>query len=102
MDKEIEALEKIEKLVKDISGLMKLKLIDKMREGYYGWDNLEEFPTSILEDKLKAHIEKGFDLKNMIDIANFAAMIWYRRERELIEKLAKALPEDFGCDPARR
>ena len=83
-----EELHDLENLVKGFSDRMHTKLLEKLYKGWGGWDTC---PTEILERKLKEHIKKGFDLKNMIDIGNLAAMIWYRRDKEMIENKAKSV-----------
>ena len=55
---------------------MKVKLRKKAQEGYGGWDDPVKFPDKNLHEGLFRHVERG----DWIDIANFAAMIWYRQQ----------------------
>ena len=59
-------------LVYYFSGEMEAKLLQKVREGYLGWDKL--IFREVLERKLKEHVERGSG--QYIDIANLAAMLW--------------------------
>lgn len=52
------------------------KLHDKRYEGRGGWHN--DCNISDLKRMLKEHIKKG----DMIDIANFAMMIWNREQMD--------------------
>lgn len=55
---------------------MRTKLFDKVDEGYVGWAS-EEFRDKLLK-KLQAHLDKG----DMVDVANFAMMLWNMDESE--------------------
>jgi hypothetical protein len=61
-------------LVNRFSDKMWHKLIRKLDQGYYGWD--DPFLKKSLQESLIKHIEKGFDAENMVDVANLAAMLW--------------------------
>jgi hypothetical protein len=53
---------------------MRKKLTEKRIEGYSGWDYPYRFPISRLKKRLADQVAKG----NMVNIANFAMMIWNR------------------------
>lgn len=57
-----------------------LAMMDKMAaqrdKGYGGWDNPATCPTTRLQDLLVDHVYKG----DPVDVANFAMMLWNRRE----------------------
>jgi hypothetical protein len=69
-------------MVYAFAAAMGVKLEAKLQDGYGGWNKSGKKITKNLEAKLKAHIKKGFDEKNMVDIGNLAAMIWWRRRKE--------------------
>lgn len=54
---------------------MKSKLAIKRREGVNGWDDPREMTRHELYTRLIEQISKGAD---MIDLANYAMMIWHR------------------------
>lgn len=66
---------KIDSKVFSFSQEMKEKMFKKVEEGFYGWDS--SVNISVLKRKLKHHIKKGYDKKNLIDIANFCMMIYF-------------------------
>ncbi len=53
------------------SKAMKLKMLKKANQGWKGWDDKDFLP--IAKERLKEHLEKG----DMVDVANFAMMVWY-------------------------
>ena len=55
---------------------MKDKLREKYLEGREGWDMPEACPTAFLQRALREHCARG----DMVDVANFAAMIWNRQQ----------------------
>ena len=55
-------------------GLMYNKLHKKVEQNWCGWD--WEIKLPVLKRKLKAHVKKGYDNENLIDIANFCMMIY--------------------------
>lgn len=61
--------------VRDFAQAMQDKLDRKMEEGRGGWWNPEECTVQELKRLLFSHLEKG----DMVDIGNFAMMIWIRQ-----------------------
>jgi hypothetical protein len=55
---------------------MEEKLYAKHLEGRGGWHN--DCTVKQLEDMFAAHIDKPWTPKNLVDIANFAMMLWNR------------------------
>lgn len=51
------------------------KLADKRAEGYCGWNEPGECSVDRLKEMLSEHLPKG----DMVDVANFAMMIWNRQ-----------------------
>lgn len=51
---------------------MRAELFDKVDEGYSGWAGQSDSLPGELMEKLKVHVDKG----DMVDVANFAMMIW--------------------------
>ena len=66
--------EALRQLVRAVSREMIRKLIEKLYQGWHGWDDAALLP--MLKEKLREHVERGFDRENMIDVMNLAAMIW--------------------------
>jgi len=64
--------------VLNFSGAMLEKLHDKRNEGRGGWHDQYECTMKDLKQMLKEHIKKG----DMVDIANFAMMIWNREQMD--------------------
>lgn len=60
---------------------MREKLSTKRAEGYGGWNQPEECSVERLKEMLVEHLPKG----DMIDIANFAMMIWNREHPNGLE-----------------
>jgi hypothetical protein len=60
--------------VEVFAAAMKSKLARKRDEGRGGWDNPDVCTIGFLEKCLREHIQKG----DMVDVANFAMMIWHR------------------------
>jgi hypothetical protein len=54
---------------------MVAKLAKQRGRGYGGWNDPSRCSIKRLERMLREHVDKG----DMIDIANFAMMIWNRR-----------------------
>jgi hypothetical protein len=61
---------------------MRNKLFDKVDEGFVGWADSTCISVDGLRDKLMVHLEKG----DMVDVANFAMMIWNRTPEDTTEK----------------
>jgi hypothetical protein len=57
-------------LFREFSKAMADKLYKKFCAGHIGWDDAKCLP--FLKQALRVHVEKG----DMVDVANFAAMIW--------------------------
>lgn len=66
-----------EQLCLAASRAMKEKLEKKRAEGRGGWWHPEHCSTKELKEMLTEHIEKG----DMVDVMNFAAMIYLREAR---------------------
>lgn len=62
-------------LVDKVAEKMREKLNKKRKEGYGGW-HTSHVSNAELKARLIAHIDKG----DMIDVMNFAAMIYMRKE----------------------
>ena len=62
-------------LVDEFAKEMKRKLQEKRLEGYHGWDDPEY--KEELERLLREHVNK--EGAQMVDVANFAAMLWNMR-----------------------
>ena len=65
---------KLHDAVQNFSGAMMNKLLKKQSEGYQGWDRPE--CREVLEEKLLAHVKRGLEGENLVDIANFCMMLW--------------------------
>ena len=61
--------------VKRFANAMRRKLAKKRKDGYGGWHSPGECAENELVDMMADHVKKG----DMVDIANFAMMIWNRR-----------------------
>ena len=80
--------EKLEEAVDSFAFEMKERLIEKMKQGYTGWDKTNVHPSdeyladSIVEDAnyLRRQIQEGLTPStfNMADIANRLMMVFYR------------------------
>ena len=66
--------ELIEDLVHRFSQEMRRKLLEKMREGWLGFDQVVSMPMII--EKLVTHLYEPFSKENCADIANLFAMVW--------------------------
>lgn len=62
------------RLVNIFSNKMKDKFIHKMKAGYGGWELSEN--KEFIERLLHENVKKGFTNENLIDIANYAAMLY--------------------------
>ena len=79
---------KLEEAVDSFAFAMKERLIEKMKQGYTGWDKTTAHPSdehladSIVEDAnyLRRQIQEGLtpSIFKMADIANRLMMIFYR------------------------
>jgi hypothetical protein len=63
-----------EALCRTFGQIMEEKLKIKREEGRGGWWDAEECSIEYLKELLREHIDKG----DMVDVANFAAMIYAR------------------------
>lgn len=62
-------------------GEMIRKLVKKADAGFRGWNNNKIITREELIEKLKKHVSNlDKTEKEEVDIANFAMMLWYRRE----------------------
>lgn len=71
---EAEELAKLNACVDAFSRRMKARLAAKLREGRRGWDD-PEWPTNVIIAGLEKHVENG----NMVDAANLAMFVWYKK-----------------------
>ncbi len=62
----------------NFSSAMLEKLHDKRREGRSGWNDPGRCSVRQLKKMLSEHLKKG----DMVDVANFAMMIWNRQQME--------------------
>ena len=65
--------------VDQFAAAMKVKLAMKREHGRGGWDHPTQCSQVKLLHMLKDHLAKG----DMVDIGNFAMMIWGRQQRGL-------------------
>lgn len=63
-----------DKAVDVFATAMKEKLAAKRAEGYSGWDDEDECSVEYLAELFIGNLPKG----DMIDVANFAMMLWHR------------------------
>ena len=66
--------DKLEDLIDGFASEMHRRLLEKMDEGFSGWDEIA--PDSYIP-RLKASIGK----KKWVDVANFAAFIWWHEQK---------------------
>lgn len=66
------------RLLDVVRAKMYRKLLQKWGKGFKGWDDPKFLP--VLKQKLREHIDRGFDPENMIDVMNLAAMIWNQEQ----------------------
>ena len=78
----LEEMTKLIKLVDEFSKEMKTKLVKKLWDGYYGWDE-PRFKQTIIH-KLSDHTLKLYqgDNNQTGDIANLAAFLWKLNKEE--------------------
>jgi len=75
----------LSRLVSEFAEAMRQKLWKKQREGRSGWqDTSDSKVPEILRERLYEHVEayRRGDPKQLVDIANLAAMLWYHEARE--------------------
>lgn len=70
---------------------MREKMTEKRLQGYAGWHN--DCTVVHLEALLQEHIEKTWDPRNLVDIANFCMMIWNRHLPLTTASATGALPK---------
>jgi len=72
--------EGLSQLVSRFSDAMRARLWEKLEEGYGGWNDPTDADHTIdvVRDKLFASIEKykKGEVKQLVDIANLAAILW--------------------------
>jgi hypothetical protein len=70
----------LSKLVDDFTVQMKAKLDIKHRNGWTGWDNMDERDVRyrLGEHAIRAMLGDG---DQEVDIANFCAFLWYAKKR---------------------
>ena len=81
--------QQIDALVSDFSDAMRRKLHQKRHQDWSGWDDPDERDALIA--KLRSHVVRASssdeipDGKQWIDVANFAAFLWWIDEAKWIE-----------------
>jgi len=71
----------IDRLVDETAAAMRAKLREKASMGYRGWTRREV--RGVLGRKLREHVERAAtDPEQWLDVANFAAMLWYGRNSD--------------------
>ena len=74
--------QKLNDAVDAFSNVMKERLFQKCREGFKGWDDPELVPDFELECRMLDKVHEEY-VRNKVDIANFAMMLWYRKNMGL-------------------
>lgn len=67
---------RLRKATNDFQRLMKQRLTDKEDDGFAGWDD-DRFP--VLERAKRKLRARPYWLIDLVDVANFCMMMWYRR-----------------------
>ncbi len=76
-------MKNLENVVDVFAEAMKERLRQKEKEGFTGWDDPKKIGDNTLAAKITkiSLIFKGvMSKKNLIDIANYAMFLWYRRK----------------------
>jgi hypothetical protein len=83
--------EKLYSAVDEFSVAMKRRLVQKQKQGYRGWDNKDinsySIPTRLFYKSSEIYAittvltEKNLRKKMLVDIANFAMMLWKKCEK---------------------
>jgi hypothetical protein len=73
----------LRKLVRDFSAEMREKLLAKADRGWRGWN--ATYYREIFRSLLVEHVSKG----DWVDVANFAAFLWYLDQRAPKRPLAR-------------
>lgn len=72
----------LDKMVDDTARAMRMKLRMKAGQGYRGW--ADHSCRGTLGRKLREHVERAAeDPEQWIDVANFAAMLWWGHQLKL-------------------
>jgi hypothetical protein len=71
-------IEKLCNAVDEFAAAMKLRLIQKQKEGFRGWNtDINSIPLRLSQMAERVYLlGKGSEKKTLIDVANFAMMIW--------------------------
>ena len=70
--------QQLQMVVREFGAVMLAKLQTKRLRGFTGW-NATNLPDSVLERGLMDHVARAMrDPKQWIDVANFAAFLWWR------------------------
>jgi hypothetical protein len=64
--------------VDEFAEKMKARLLRKYRQGFRGWDT-GQYDDSIAHRMSEKAMRKNCSKKSLVDIANFAMMLWKRR-----------------------
>ncbi len=73
----------LEQLVEKFSAGMLAKLNQQKDRGWTGWRNRQRFPDHVIVERLLSHVGKALhDPKQWIDVANFAAFLWWRSRKD--------------------
>lgn len=70
---------RLSRLVSEFADEMREKLWKKLAQGYRGWeDDSDSHLVELLREKLRVHVDRYLarDPKQLVDIANLAAMLW--------------------------
>ncbi len=89
-EKQAEEFKRLDRAVDAFAAAMKARLLQKVLEGYEGWDDPENFPPGNLRRAMyldARHVEylNGSDAFEVtaqlkVDIANRAMMLWHRMQ----------------------
>jgi len=80
-----EEIKELNRVVDEFAVAMKEKLAEKARDGWCGWDDLEDgTELTRIKEKLGERVVWLLigDDKQAVNVANFAMMIWYNDKEE--------------------
>lgn len=81
VERQIEERRKLNTLLAAFSLAMKHQLLQKLDEGWWGWDEGDRADTEALLDRLIEHVERAkVDYHQWVDVANLAAFLWWRAQ----------------------
>ena len=73
-------------MVKGFSQAMLTKLCEKEKDGWHGWRQIKN--EAQFMRRLNEHVMKALDSGDYVDVANFAAFLWYIRKKIEAERAA--------------